>query len=165
MSEFKWFSAHRSNQVHFQSSKKSNKLAFKNDILEAAKKILSRLCEWKSLCLSVILSKLYLPTFYLFCYKLFCPIFLQKQIWQYYHLFHIYQIIIPILMGKYLIPRYEWNILMKFFICRAYIDQQFMLYLLSSINLIQLTVQQIFTSTATFKNRFILMGNHPPLLW
>ena len=45
LSEFKWFSVHRSNQVHFQSSKKSNKLAFKNDILEAAKKILSRLCE------------------------------------------------------------------------------------------------------------------------
>ena len=38
MSEFKWFSAHRSNQVHFESLKKLNKLPFKNGILEAAKK-------------------------------------------------------------------------------------------------------------------------------
>ena len=37
--------------------------------------------------------------------------------------------------------------------------------ILSSTNLIQLMAQQIFTSTAIFKSRFILMGNHPPLLW
>ena len=61
MSEFKWFSAHRSNQVHFQSSKKSNKLAFKNDILEAAKKYFP-VCvnENRFVCLSFYPNFIYL---------------------------------------------------------------------------------------------------------
>ena len=143
MSEFKWFSAHRSNQVHFQSSKKSNKLAFKNDILEAAKKYFP-VCvnENRFVCLSFYPNFIYLH-FTCSVVNYFVPFFTKTNM-----------VILPPVSH---LPDNN-----------SYFDGQirrFMLYLLSSINLIQLMAQQIFTSTAIFKSRFILMGNHPPLLW
>ena len=144
MSEFKWFSAHRSNQVHFQSSKKSNKLAFKNDILEAAKKYFPvYVNENRFVCLSFYPNFIYLH-FTCSIINYFVPFFTKTNM-----------VILPPVSH---LPDNN-----------SYFDGQIpyteMLYLLSSINLIQLMAQQIFTSTVIFKSRFILMGNHPPLLW